>query len=158
MKRFALVAVVLVAGGFGTAALLWAAGPSPAQDDQPISGAWQVAVALRNGQRYEDTEVANWVWRFDGHDSFTWEGAPPDLRADFGPALVACNESTEPKQIDFKHLAGPHENRITLGIYAFAGSELLVNVPLVPDGERPGGFGPEWFPGNLTVSLHPVRR
>jgi uncharacterized protein (TIGR03067 family) len=156
MKRFTLVTLGTVT--LGTAALLWAAGPSPAQNDQTISGDWRVVVALRNGHRYEDREVENWVWKFDGHGNFAWEGNPPDLRPDFGPALFACDEAAEPRRIDFKHLTGPHENRITRGIYAFDGHELLINVALAPDGERPGGFGSEWFPGNLTVSLRPVLR
>jgi uncharacterized protein (TIGR03067 family) len=155
MKRYALVAV---AAALLAAALLWARDPAPGPSDPIMSGDWGVVVALRNGQRYEDGAIANWVWKFDGHGGFTWEGNPPDLRTDFGPALCACDDGPEPKWIDFKHLTGPHENRITRGIYAFSGSEVLINVPLTPDGERPGGFGSDWFTGNLTVTLRPVRR
>jgi uncharacterized protein (TIGR03067 family) len=156
MKRFALVALGVVA--LSTAVLLGARGPTPSPDDQTISGDWKVAVALRNGYRYEDREIENWVWKFDGHGGFSWEGNPPDLRSDFVPALCAFDGATEPMRLDLKHLRGPHENRITRGIFAFAGPELLIAVPLAPDGERPGGFGTEWFTGNLLVTLHPVRR
>ena len=158
MNRFSYAAVVIVVIALGLWFLLWGAAPSLGQNDHVVGGDWQVVTALRNGQRYEDAEVANWVWKFDGHGEFTWEGAPPDMRPDFGPVLFACDWSAEPRQIDFKHLTGPHTNRITRGIYAFAGPELLINMPLTPDGERPGGFDAAWFPGNLTVSLRPVRR
>lgn len=158
MNRFAVVVVIVLAIFLTVATMFWWSAPSLGQNDQIVGGDWQVVTALRNGQRYEDAEVANWVWKFDGHGGFTWEGAPPEMRPDFGPALFACDWSTQPRQIDFKHLTGPHASRITRGIYAFAGPELLVNMPLTPDGERPGGFDAAWFTGNLTVSLRPVRR
>jgi uncharacterized protein (TIGR03067 family) len=156
MKRLALVALGAVA--LSTAALLWARDPMPVADDQTVSGDWKAVVALRNGFRYDDRAIENWVWKFDGHGGLTWEGQPPDLRSDFAPALCAFEDATEPKARDLKHLMGPHRNRITRGIYAFAGPELLINVPLALDGERPGGFSAEWFTGNLLVTLHPVRR
>jgi uncharacterized protein (TIGR03067 family) len=157
MKRYAIVTVALVS--LAALALFIGDRRSPAATQEPpVSGEWEVVVALRNGERYPDHAVANWIWKFDRNGNFTWEGNPPDLRDDLGPALYACDETTELKGIDFKHLTGPFTDRLTRGIYTLSGHELLINIPLTPDGERPGGFGAEWFHGNLTVTLRPNHR
>lgn len=107
---------------------------TPSALDAPLQGAWRCLELVRDGTPMPDQ------WLGVGQRVTTGD----ELQVVFGGqvmvhARVRHDTSASPASVDYLYLAGPTAGRVALGILAFDGTELRVNMA-PPGAPRPGDW------------------
>jgi uncharacterized protein (TIGR03067 family) len=110
-------------------------GPKEKRDKAALQGEWKVVRLVEEGQLAPADAAAKAKIIFKEDTFLTQEGDDPKPNEHH----YRLNARKSPKEIDVVPSAGPHKDKVFLGIYRVDGDKLRICVAF-PGGERPTKF------------------